>query len=1712
MSNPNPFEFLRNQRGGEGEQVERPDNPFDSLIQGTTPRYEATGSLTPPTRRAGDRFIRGIGRGMLYPVRAFTGDLSADEGLAGVAGEVVGTIGGFVPFFLGARKVALGVGLARPIVTREGTKVGLSNLGHFVTGTSSYAVYETFAGETIEEAPQRFFRGLAEGAAFEAAFLGVAAAWRRRFPRFDPPPSPDTSPMAPKPEVSVHPLALKLELWMRPEAGESASVIAGKLKELGSPQAQLHESVMKIVHNHMGGGHTILPGVTQREIKQIFKTADELGNIKIRPFKRIEGPDGENLYDLLVYDQGRSSVVPDIVAGKASLQEVLDAVKRDFTDLGIEFPDVINWRGTAPFGLYVPDERMAYVAKKTTKGNEYVQTAVLLHEIAHHLTYSLTVFKGKQLTTANVLQKAYDRLPDSVKKILPPDADTVRIIRAELEQVTEEVETLTRQYLHGVNEAVARENALRAIEANPGYYDSATELFSRLTEMMFYDPQAASKIAPLSTTLFTEILRMESPKIQSLLSRGGRQLKDYLDQIWVKQGDAVTVFHHGPLDIADWQLQEWGKTGFFRYMRGFVDGKEVEVNKILQTGQLEVKNLQNGKMSLVEQADFQRPLLTASARRSRELIQAIDGMLTERPNWVALNLTQPMFEGGTRLGEAVRRTVVNLEDFHFIDGPLFSWVRSLPEEIQEQVLREIGTISLPNLSSLRKLPNREAEALTESLDKLVKLTGKKGLAYYNNGQLELLISDRSVFQFGAIESLSFGSYVAGPMNSKILIPSMDDVIKTMLREKGVAEGDLPYYLNIARDRLGNRMRTLVDPDVRQATENVETIAAQGYRTTTSLGAEEIGEVTADVTRGLDASASRANMEVNLLADGRIELRDMETKTVLGRFAGESDAHAFVNSSGPEGIGPDLGNFPGGGSHGGNGGPPKFQQMFPADSPIPDPPTGPTAVLGHGRGESVADALNILGASITALENVARSVERRGFGAAFSKIFDPTQRAIAEVDRQLAEVKRSLLGGVSYNEYLRGVAKKLSGIRGKRQAKITQYMEALSREEIAAPGGLLQRGMNENELRVANFIDQMGLAHDVPRLMSLKRLAESSVKSQGSLARQLEELRSFQTSPEVQQLIQVFESLPQFKKVNEVYDFLGLTQNERHVLKVIDDSMKASKDKFSIYAVSRYASAPKLKKGFKTGREQFAAEYGMTKRELEVAHDLDRFFEETFAASGLEAKRMLGGYWPHLRQWTGQGLVPDDSYLPPEVLDWISLRFRSGELDVYDMNPLGVAFRHARGLLMKQHFDPIMPTVREGLMELRSRDSRLFNIFSEYVDEIIGKPHASFGRAQRAIETSMEVLFGRKPPPDLVRNTISTLTALSAAATIPFRPALIVRNYAESLLKVAPRTGLKYYMKGLQYVTSKSTMGEAFKMAKNAQAITTGPQRLRSFHGVSEAFGPEAGRFNYKLERLVEKGFDWYQSADDWGRAIAFHAQRFRLMDAYDAYRKNQISFDQMLERGKVLMYDPLDIGTAERFLRAGDVQKASDHLGRALSRETMNRYGHGNHPAGWNSIAGRLLGQFGTWPVQYKDYLLQGITRGTIKDRAEFAMIHSAVSGAFIAGGAAAGLNLMSWIGFPSLNYTGGPFAGMAIDLVKSVSGSDLEKSLAHRNLIAQIPIYGWIATGNPRSIFLPGSYLLGDIARAAEFRETHQQLLQASGIRVMKPNEKTGIEMLFDF
>jgi hypothetical protein len=334
-------------------------------------------------------------------------------------------------------------------------------------------------------------------------------------------------------------------------------------------------------------------------------------------------------------------------------------------------------------------------------------------------------------------------------------------------------------------------------------------------------------------------------------------------------------------------------------------------------------------------------------------------------------------------------------------------------------------------------------------------------------------------------------------------------------------------------------------------------------------------------------------------------------------------------------------------------------------------------------------------------------------------------------------------------------------------------------------------------------------------------------------------------------------------------------------------------------------------------------------------------------------------------------------------------------------------------------------------------------------------------------------------------------SLTYQALIPFRMGLIARNYFQMVQTIAPRTGYADFLAGLKIALTK----DGFQMARRANAVTENVAPIlsqESFFGFDATF-----QLSQRMQRVSEIGFGWYQKADDLGRATAFHAQRVRTGRAVDKFNKGVYgpsgpdSIRKMMEEGGVRTFDPVDQRIfAERF-SSGNFEGAKDYLGEILARETIFRYGHANHPAGWGSVQGRLFGQFGTWPVQYKDFLLQGMSRGTTKDKARFITNHSIANLGVLAAGATAGYDLMSWVSFPSLTYTGGPYANTAIDMLKLVGGNDRERAMAYRSLK-----YQFVPTlSDPRAIWLPGSYAVGDIVRglsgdgvdeALGFREYH--------------------------
>lgn len=1705
---------------GEGEET----NPYVSLDPTSTGR---TGM--PVERGVGNRFLAGAGSGFVRPVRAFLNESDEDLGIAGAIGGMVGVLGAGVALYGGAGAVLKGVGLLRSasVLGREAllfTPLGRSGASlvaaQAARGAVAGAAFEAFSAETTEGAGQRALTGAVLGGGFDLAAAQIARAWRAGRTAWTPEAIDSLDQITiPTGNHNIHPLALKMEYAMRPSLNDTQEMVGAKLAALGDHKTQLHEAFVNMMQTHMPGGQAVLPGLSQREIGQLYKTADRVGGMKFAAFRRIKN---EDMYDLLVVDTKRSMLKPDLLNGKASFEEMMAAVQKTYSDLTIELPGKIPSLFGETLGRYTPKMwamnplARVEVATQSTKFKSGVGVSTLLHEVVHHMEWRLAARRlGKDQSDAFFNKSAGGHWPllEEMFKVDSVGADVIdtaardaqlKIVREELDRATEEISTHWERFAYGApNDTIARERAKKAIAGSPDYFQEDAERVSRMAELLLLDPKLARTVAPRASRLVGKMIAREAPEIRQLMSREAQIMLDLFTDLWrVQDGGMKTVFTTGRPEITQEMLTEFGKTGWAKGLRTMVNGKYAEYIGKAGDGKSAVRNLDTGIEEIIDNAQLSRPLLQEVATQDNKVLRAIDDLVAKTPRSMPINVTTAL-DGAP----AIRRGLIDISNYVTLSGSVRDWVKSLPETLQERLIQKYGQMRPIEFDEIGPL-SPELEFLKEA----VQLMGYKGMIRNDDGLMRVFVVDESTQALSQVlESPKFMANVSGMEGALVFEVHPEEWLKHSLRIQGVAESDMDYFFNIAMNRLGKQLRQVIDADALRLQDQVmqelskpmyvpKGLTSIDKPAEPSVGLHSAVQMDTNFGDTISQSTARAGVEIERRSDGLVAVRDTRTKSLIAIVENEDQAAAYVKDMGiDDGSPPLVPNFPGAISHGGNALPPKPNNpIFPAQPPIDK----------NGRLQGVE---TFFGSWTTALENFAKRLENTGMGPAYTVVYRRAHEAMLQVQRELSVVKRDALGGLTFGDKLTEISQGLVKIPAKRYPLLSGYIEALSKEEISQAGGLMKRAMSARELDVAQRIEGMGLGHDIPRLMSGNRLVDASIS--GKLESVIERMRAMKLSPEAEGLLAQFEAMPMFKTRDEVMNYLGWTDEEKAVSQLIRDSMAVNnKDEFSIYAVSRYASAPRLKAGFKDGREMFAAQHKMTDREMTVTRFMEEALQAGFLDSGLDAKRHLSGYFPHLRVWVQEGFHPSGEFLPPDVLEWVANRYRSGELNVFDTDPLSVVYRHLRSLYMKRHFDPIMPDVNKALGTIKRADDRAGEVMQEYVLELIGKPHDSFGRLQGAMSHMMKTMFGKAAPDRLANDVVSALSALTSAAVIPFRPALVFRNFVESALKIAPRTGIKHYLKGLTYVTNADTKREAFLQAMKAGAIRPGTQKLRSYHSAEELFGANAPNTVSKFLHIFDKGFEWYQSADDWGRAVAFHAQRLRIMDHLDDYVKGHITIGEFKSRAKINTFDPLDRQIAEREILAGNYEKATNHLGQVLSREAMTRYGYADHPAGWNSVQGRIFGQFGTWPVQYKDYIVQGMTRGSMKDRAEFLAIHGGISGAIVASGAAVGLNLGNWTG--SFMYTGGPFLDMAIDVQKSLSGGDAEKALARRNLYAQIPILGWMETGNPRSVFLPGSYLLGDLSEAKAAMEDQgifESVLTGGGFKVMRPRtDLSPLELIF--
>lgn len=1256
-------------------------------------------------------------------------------------------------------------------------------------------------------------------------------------------------------------------------------------------------------------------------------------------------------------------------------------------------------------------------------------------------------------------------------------------------------------------------DAASVVAGKASYYHRPDELLARFTELVLLNPNEARAVAPNFYDVFARIVSEESPKLKLLLSRGEPvRLLEWLEaglaQAPPRVGFVQKIFT-GTEDV--YRVTEEMKA-FFR-KHGFVQGEEVShegINYIVQGAKGDVVTLRHavtGELFVTDRKLVESTFISDVIQQRPDIRRRIMQAIRTPPKWLGVLLEDTRFTASD--GSAgIRRAVIELEGFELLQAGEFETVQQAIKRWANRQVFGLGPRQQELKSVMANLefggpPSAEATEVLASL-------GLKGLLVRQEpGIYTVIAADRSAIRLGE-DVLIEGAVgeVGGRVGDMWINVDVSTAMRSLLADAGASEAQMPYFMNRVRNDVINKaLLNMVDDDVRGMLQRGES-AVRMVKNQVALpeGIMRLNRGDLDLVQNADGTWSIVNRltgVTEVTAKTGEEASSIFWKVPQGpspiintielfqteKFAGDV-FKASENAGGMMKVTSEV-----------------MQSTRLADEV-------PLVTQEISWGQKIADAFVNMFPSFTALENFAKQVERQLGIPAYRNLFLPAQRAFQRVLLEFERTPQVFLDGRTYTQQLKLIQKVQKQVGRKRSHTVRGLIEVLSREEIEA-GALssLAEPMSEGALRLAREFERLGVNRDLARLTAQRQLILNALKhKENFLTRILPPLANRRDidpimRESIQRLKLMADDIP--STFDDVAKAIGLGENEILAMEKIDGILSgkiAEIGKTDLFQISRWGDAAPLAKGFKTARAQYIAEQGMSELEIKLAQEVQRMMYTGFG-DFVTGSRMIAGYWGHLRKWVDAGFRPRKrgdmlrEILPQDFMEWSEMRLRSGELDVYETDMVLLAYKIARALLMREHFDPQIKGFKQVLGTLRATDKRSHRIMNEYLDELIGVPHVSFRRLNDAVSRSMEIM-GFSRPVRTAERMINNMTALAYGASIPFRISLILRNYYQMVQMIPARIGPRWFEKGLERAMTK----EGFEEAVKAGAIPLG---ITPVFASTEALGHEVLRgADLRLRRLFEKGFDWYRKADDLGRAVAYHGQRQRLAHYYDQYARRLINYDTFKAKAKVNMFDTQDVAIFDDLMRQAKTEEAFDHLGFILSRETHFRYGAANHPAGWGSVPGRLFGQFGTWPVQYKDFLVTAAVRGSVKDKVEFAATHLGVNMGLVAAGAGMGMNLWNWASMPSLNYTGGPIADLSIDLIRVWNGSPAERAMARRSIMMQ-----WPTLEDPRSIFVPGSYFIGDINSV--FKEGDfdvQGLLEAGGFRFFEPEEKSGFEWLWDY
>lgn len=883
-----------------------------------------------------------------------------------------------------------------------------------------------------------------------------------------------------------------------------------------------------------------------------------------------------------------------------------------------------------------------------------------------------------------------------------------------------------------------------------------------------------------------------------------------------------------------------------------------------------------------------------------------------------------------------------------------------------------------------------------------------------------------------------------------LANNFDRLLERFAFTRGYAKEDIPGLNNFLSQRFARDMREqYMEPAELEQFNAIQKSLSD--RLDRPVGALETVSYMDQLPISQEAATNGYRVEYS--PNGDYILHDMATQKEIARFNSSDQVRKFINKSGQQDA-PELikkGAEPlqvGGGAM---------------------PPSGakPPTFGSHGGGlGALYDAYEKGTYGTTAhILDIWRTATDwfTGREAGFESVGNLFKRSFGEHVRKVM-----VADGVAKNsaktfaaKFLEHIRPLMKGMNKDQVANIFRYIEAMSPQELMKD--MLAKGHTE-AIDIAKQIADLRV--NTSKAIHYSRMVEAIKKDfQGQGSNVIHD--------EILKLTQALKMEPNDVIAAGLFD--GVRQRDINIMSVLD--------------VSRLADALMWDSPDRAG---FAKLAGMSGKEIVVANHFDNLFEAGANIRGIPDYRKIRGYIAHIRTQVYKNLPsPESAFLFQKGLgstlegQFVSEFVRTGEIDALDLNPFNVAVRYIDTAFKQRDFVPVYREALKGFaseisaLRQQGRAGRLLASGMEdrvrrFLSDIRGMPAPTNMAIRSGIE-AMNQHLGLHVPPNIVETLVNGMLRRTSAAMLAARPYIGLRHLGQFFQNAGARFGFKAMMDGL--VT-----------AEKPGAIEDLRSRgLMSDLGITALVTPEEEGASL-LAKTGGSAWDAYKQLEEYGHkatmlptiyehtfAATFYGMRKLALDNLNKVVKGEISLRKAYDNISLDSFAPSFRAEFDKAVKIG-VDGAADLIGRRAAVETIFEYQRANAPKGWNSVQGRLLTQYGTWSLHESEMVNNMLTRGTRRHRVNYAARFAMAQGATFLAGRAIGIDLLGATAAHSLFWSGSPQVQLAQTVATAINGYGVEQDLAKKRLFKLVP-----SLDDPRSMFLPGSYAMGDWMQAVK-------------------------------